>query len=368
MRFALRRLGIIGWSLYKRGSNQASPTPFSFEGSSDELKATVIVPTLDSPLPQGKSAIWCVSFELAWSRLKNDVVRGPVQIANAQAIADRLNGTTHTEADLNPDAVFAAAGLAKDGIVEHIHTQMANKFPKVPRPAIDVTPTSAVAYAYLAASSKFEIPFFENDEAFWFTDSAGKKTSIKSFGIRGKDDFAYHQLREQVEILYSPDRMEMRSNDDAEFVLDPCKTSQPYQIVVARVNRKETLAETVADVEAKIAQRPDEHALKIGPNDTLLIPSLAWKISHRFKELEGTDKQFTNAAVRDYHLDTAMQTIQFRLNRGGAELASESPIFLKPVPTNFEVNRPFLVYMKKRGGTRPFFVAWIENAELLETK
>jgi hypothetical protein len=62
------------------------------------------------------------------------------------------------------------------------------------------------------------------------------------------------------------------------------------------------------------------------------------------------------------------QTIQFRLDRGGAELASESKVEVKPGASLFHFDRPFLLIMKKRGGKRPFFVMWVDNAELLEAK
>ena len=55
---------------------------------------------------------------------------------------------------MGPDAVYAAAELAKEGIVERIRAQMASKFPNVPRPELDVPPDGAVAYAYLATSAK----------------------------------------------------------------------------------------------------------------------------------------------------------------------------------------------------------------------
>jgi hypothetical protein len=44
---------------------------------------------------------------------------------------------------------------------------------------------------------------------------------------------------------------------------------------------------------------------------------------------------------------------------------SASGIMAKPGDNHFEVSRPFLVLMRQRGGRRPFFVAWIDNAELL---
>jgi hypothetical protein len=369
---AAAAIGIVSWYLAKAVlfNEPYDPPPLSFDGSSDRLQQTVIVPDLDSPIPEGKSAIWCGSFQLAWNRLKDDVAKEPLQLSNAQPIADRLNRADLSEDDVGPDAVYAAAGLAIDGIVKRIQSQMAHKFPKVPRPNLDVPPEGAVAYAYLAASAKYDYPFFENDETFLFTDSAGKQTAVGSFGIRKKDDFAYKQLRQQVEVLSCPREAIWREKEIPEFILDPCKTSQPNQIVLARVDRKPTLADTLADVEQKIAVGPATDALtsELHQRDTLLVPNIAFRVIHHFKELEGKDKQFLNSALRELYLDTAIQTIQFRLDRSGAELASESKLLVKPGASYFHLNRPFLVYMKKRAAKHPFFVMWVENAELLEKK
>jgi hypothetical protein len=239
------------------------------------------------------------------------VAKGPIRLANAQPAADRLNRGDQSEGDLDREAVYAAAGLAKDGIVERIQAEMARKFPNVPRPEFDVPPDGAVAYAYLAASAKFDYPFFENDEPFLFTDSAGKKTAVGSFGIRQKDEYAYHRLRRQVQVLYCPQEAIWRERPIPEFILDPCKTSWPYQVVLARVNRKPTLAETLADVEQKIAAQPapDPFVSDVHPRDRLLVPNIVWKITHRFQELEGKDKQFLNPVLQGLYLDTAVQTM-----------------------------------------------------------
>jgi hypothetical protein len=359
----------IAWRYLLKGNERYDPPAISFDGTSDQLRQTVIVPTLDSPIPQGKSAIWCASFQLAWNRLRDDVAKEPIGLANALSIVDRLNRARHSEDDMDRDAVYAAAGLARDGIVERIQAEMASKFPDVQKPELHVPPDGVVAYAYLAASSKYDYPFFENDERFLFRDSAGKETAVGSFGIRKKDDYAYERLRRQVEILYCPRDALMSEKEVPEFVLDPCKTSKPYQIVLARVDGKPTLAETVANVQRKIAAQPADTLIsQLHSRDTLIVPNMAWKVSHRFKELEGQDKQFLNPLLRNLYLDTAMQTIQFRLDRSGAELASEAKVFAKPGAGFFHLNRPFLVYMKKRGSQHPFLVAWIENAELLEKK
>jgi hypothetical protein len=65
-------------------------------------------------------------------------------------------------------------------------------------------------------------------------------------------------------------------------------------------------------------------------------------------------------------VDVAQQDICFRLDRSGAELASESKMYAMPVATHYVFGKPFLIYMQKRGEKQPYFVMWVDNAELLK--
>src|SRR5262245_8297100 len=71
---AVAGMGIALWCVLKHRLiiDPSTAPPLYFDGNSDRLQQTIIVPTLDSPIPDGKSAIWCVSFQLAWNRLKED--------------------------------------------------------------------------------------------------------------------------------------------------------------------------------------------------------------------------------------------------------------------------------------------------------
>lgn len=339
----------------------------TFDGKSKDLHQTVIVPTLDTPIPDRRSAIWCSSFQLAWNRLKNDVAGGPILLENAQPLADRLNHAEYPETDLAPETFYSAAGLVRDDIMKRIQDDMAQKFPKVAQPLLDPPQSGAVAYGYVQAGVAFANPFFENDERFEFNDSAGRLKAVGAFGIRKKDDYAYDKLRRQVAILWYHVDEKWRGDDEvSEFVLDPCKESQPLQLILARIKRQPSLAATLADVQRKITERPARvYASGLAPRDTLLIPNMNWKVEHRFVELEGADKLFRNPSLRGLNLDTAFQSIQFRMDRSGAELASEAKEYCKPSASYFHFNRPFLIIMKNRGAKQPFFVMWVDNAELL---
>lgn len=356
----------VGW-LHRLTEPLAGSTEETFSGNSKNLHQTIILPTLDSPIPESKSAIWCSSFQLAWNRLKTDVAREPIRLEKAEELADQLNQAEASEADLAPETFYAAAGLVRDGVVQRIQRDMAQKFPEVPRPRFSVPQNGAVAYGYLRAGVKFSIPFFENDERFLFSSSAGGPSAVVAFGIRPKDADAYDGLRTQIAVLFVEHDYKSRKRDPGEFILDPYRSSLPHQLLLARVKRQPTLSAMLANVQRKMAAMPENsYTSSFHSNDTLLVPNMNWRIEHHFTELEGTDKRFLNSTLQGLYLDTAVQWIRFRMDRSGAELESEAKIEMKNgYPRAFHFDRPFLIIMKKRDAKQPFFVMWVDNAELL---
>jgi hypothetical protein len=289
--------------------------------------------------------------------LKDDVVKEPISIANAEAVAQRLNGSPFSESDLPDDSFYAAAGWAEDGIVRKIRYEMERRFHKKPLD-LNETGTALTAYGYLRARVPFTIPYFENTKEFLFTDGEGRKTAIASFGLRYEDEYAYDKLRSQFASLY----VQRNDGRPVEFAIDLCKDSNPNQMIIACIPRKEHLQAMVEEVERKIKL---ENARGLSCNAEVLIPCLNWSVTHHFKELEGEDKQVLNQGFAGLSIDTALQTIDFRLDRSGVELESEAKIEFKSEQINYIVDRPFLIYIKKRGTDRPFFVIWVDNAELL---
>jgi hypothetical protein len=358
-------LGVVGFILLRRRAPSEDPTaPLhapAFTGDSAKLEHTVIVPTLETPMPPGKNVIWCLSFQVAWKRLKNDVTKEPIKVNNAQAVADRLNNAPQSEADLDPESFYAAAGTAPE-VIARIQREMAAKFPTVPKPSIKDYPGSLIAYAYLQARVLFAVPYAEHAEGTSFRDSGGVVTWASGFGnipnARGQEE-----LCEQIGVLFSGG--EHTKTEHTSFALDLCKTSQPDQLILASIPPGASLSETLADLErrlqaAKLSKDRDEFARM----DVLLVPNLRFELTHHFLELEG--KSLDNAAFSGWGITTAYQDLRFRLDRCGAGMQAEAKIEIRPaVPRRFVFDRPFLIVMKKRGAQHPFFVMWVDNAELL---
>lgn len=232
------------------------------------------------------------------------------------------------------------------------------------------TPNGILAYSYLIANVPFKYPYRQVGDDFIFIDSNGVKTNVAAFGVWGYGR-RYKNMREQAEILFyqqdynEPDR-DMRMK---EFVVDLCKESSPYQIVAAVLEPRASLEETFEYINNRIEDFKEdelyEHKRYLGVNDILMVPEMFWEIDHRFEDLLW--KVVSNADP-PMPIVEARQGIKFRLDQYGAMLESEATFMIAATPRYFRFNRPFFVYMKKRDCERPFFVMWVDNAELLTKK
>lgn len=322
------------------------PPPLSFQGSSEELKATQVVPTLDTPSAAGRNVVWCVSFQMAWNEL-GKVLKAPVVVGGAEEMSGRLNAAP---APAPPTDHYANAGFVGEGIREKIAADMQKLFAKPVSLTPVADPNAIIAYAYLKATLDFPIHYFEAN-ALTFTASDGRQTRHSAFTNEprwGPDD---HELKNQVEILYAA--------DDG-FIVDPCKSSKPDQIILACIKPGETLAETVASVESRIRDSKPEALW-----EELVVPNLNWELDHDFKELLG--KRIKDCDLPDPTIITARQSIAFRLDRSGAKVESEAEMAVGAAkePRSFVFNRPFLILMKTRGAAQPYFALWVDNGELL---
>jgi len=218
---------------------------------SNDLKQTLIVATLDSPFPKYQNVIWCSTFQMAWDKIKNDIIGEPVEVPGAEKLADRLNRAKFSTKNLEDESYFATAGLLKDGIIEQIQNDMTQRFPSEPAPVFDDTNElpleTIVAYSYLNADIEFEHPFYVNNNEFDFQDSNGMITEVTSFCTRSYSD-SLDLVLEQVDVLYYK---QGDQTSETEFAVDLCKYTNPYQVILACVPQQKSLGKTVAFVEQK---------------------------------------------------------------------------------------------------------------------
>jgi hypothetical protein len=342
------------------------------EVDSRNLKQTVVVATLDCPLPEHKNAIWCATFQMAWDKLKQDIIGEPIQILGAEELADRLNRSQFPRGSLEERSYYTNAGFVKDGVIEKIRKDMAKRFPREPAPVFDkkytTSPDVIAAYAFLDVSIEFEHPFYTYRERFGFADSTGKIATVKAFcGHSAKHDKNAEAVRNQVEILYHEDDHSPRGE---QFAVDLCRETQPYQVILARMPHCVTFGESVRVLRERIAafeRNPDYEKLrKLRPGDSLIVPDVLYRLTHHFDDLLG--KHLGNPKWPDAFILEVMQRIDFTLSRTGVVVRSWSLAMVKSaVPRCLKFDRPFLICVQKREpNATPFFLMWVDNAELME--
>jgi hypothetical protein len=335
-----------------------APESPTFEGTSDELQKSQIVATLDSPIEPGQTTIWCASFQIGWKAIE-EYVGGPVKLEDSPSLAAELSAAPSLQESVPEDALLVEAGTVKDGVLARIDSQLTSRFPQALRPEFPpLTEDSLVAYAYLKANVRFTVPYCQNTYPLEFTDSAGRVTEVHSLGMGEEDEPG---LVAQPRVLF---RTGSPEGPDFEFAIDLCRTSKTSRIVVARIKPEKTLQAAFARVgrEESSYTGPDG----IEPHDFLAVPDMCWRLVHRFAELEG--KKVLNSGLNEQLLEVARQGIAFRLDYRGADLESEAVLTATTssiVPTQFVLDRPYLVFMQKRGSRSPYFAMWVDNAELL---
>ena len=328
------KIYIAGYYDYLLQSISYAKKAPTYSGSSESLNLTIIVPTLDSPIEENKNVIWSSVFQLALSELPDDVTN--------------VFGEFDETDNMAPESYYTAVGKVSDGIIDVIKNDMAENFPKHSMPQFDKS-DGLLVYSYLDLHVPFKYPFAQYKERFEFTDSQGKQTNISAFGLWESIKYG------QVELLYSSlDPEEYKDGKHVkEFVIDLCKYSEPYQVIVSVVEPNETLTETINYVEKKI----EDFKLSKDPSnrseyfryDILLVPEMFWHINHKFQDIQNVD---------------AYQEMSLRFDRSGTVREDKSSVMKKIINRRFECNRPFMLYIKKRGSTQPCFVMWIDNAEL----
>lgn len=342
---------IIGYSIFPftiQFNLSQDLTP-SFEGNSKDLQSTQIVATLDEPIKKEHNVVWSVGFLSLWKSLQSDFIKEDIRFEDNLSLVDRLNSAKDLSQELSSVNIEKFIGYKKDfnGKLDVVH------YPD----------NALLIHSKLKSNIRFTTPYFDTD-TITFSD---QKIAVSSFGI-GKSNRGNDELREQIKILYAKaKRLKVE-----EFVIDLNVDDQKNQLIVAQIELKSTLQETLNYVNKKIIAsekviRDGNYTifnnLKFGSNSVIKIPNIYFKIQHNYSELE--NQKFENEKLKDKILGLVRDTIEFKLDKNGADLRVESLMLAASRPTDFIFDKPFLVIMRDRKSKAPYFVVWIENDILL---
>lgn len=326
---------------------------------------TTITAYLEEPIGTENNIIYCGAFQKAWDKLHDDVFKEDIQLASHPVMAQKLNKQLLRPRDLSEDSYVAEAGPWTSDLVARINRNLQEKFgdeadgcsiAKAPdeRPRI-------IAYAFLYKKLEFPTKFEKLRDPILF-QASGAQTPLKAFGV---DWFStvnevHRKLSDQVRVLY------YRTSDD--FAISFSSKSDDDKIILAKLAPGKSLLETYQKATAVTA--PASATLVDG--ETLRVPKVDFDLTRHFSEIERKD--ILNAGWSNWFIEAAEQEIKFTLDETGAVVRSR--VFLAgglkeeaPAPTSeprrFVFDKPFLICLKQKNGTLPYFCMWVNNPELM---
>ncbi|MHC4505457.1 MAG: hypothetical protein ACYTFI_19305 [Planctomycetota bacterium] len=347
----------LGWIACRETHDSALTDKGLIKASAAELKATVVTPHLEHGIAGGRNVLWCATFQLAWDEVASFIGES-VKMQNPDPAVAILNKQTVGAKDLDEASYVALAGDLRGGIYGKIDAALQAKFggaavPKLSRSPTIGRPQDIFAYAYLFKNLEFAVPFEDIAEPLPF-----RGTRVRCFGV-GPEKKAPPAMLDQVRVL-------AYDEDAGTFILELVTKAKGDQLILAKIEPGETLADTIAAVLNRKAE-----ATAMFPHDVLMVPKLNFDLRRRYGELEGRWLIVKNPKYANERLQilSALQDVRFQLDEKGARLRSESHIAIgcsaPPSGRRFVFDGPFLILMKRKEATNPYFAMWVDNAELL---
>ena len=285
----------------------------------DDLKKTDITSHLEVPIQSGWNIVFCATFQIAWSRLKDDIIREDIKVKTPVTIVPYLNKGLVTEADMDAKDNLAMAGFVKDDIVEKINQSLQSKFGVdawLLNPHEYKDPATILAYAFLNKDMQFKNPFEDFTNPIHFV-SGSRSDKVAGFGVHQYLSQPEHsQMGGQVEILEYIDK--------GNFIIRLKAESSEDEIVLAKVAPDATLLNTYEKINARIA---GSQPIRLQKNDVLQIPKFDLALIQSYSTL--LDVHLANKGFEDYFFTEAAQRINFKLDESGARVKSEGKIVLK---------------------------------------
>lgn len=332
---------------------------------------TLLLAVSGSPVVVDQTLVYCATVQLAWDLLRPGTDQ-PVDVTNGTPISDALNAYPFPAQALDKQDYFAgASGLAPDQS-RKLFEEFRERFPNAPVEMLNSPAglTGVRILAYLQKSLPFPdvmerfpkpLPFLHGDQV----------TNVKSFGwpSSSREGTPAYVLINTVEVS------DYTGTKDF-IVLLKSDSRRQDEIILARIKPAATLRATWDAVAARLKQPIANQVVReLRGMDELQIPIISFGVTSPVSEVIGLS--IPTATNPDRFIADARQTMRFRLDEYGAELIADTQMVIgefgegePPVdplaPRQLIFDGPFLLALKEKSASEPYFLAWIGNTDLME--
>lgn len=320
--------------------------------------AIELVPTLKAEATV-ENRIWVGTFQLAWNELMDKFLKGPVEFENySSSVIEDLNKQSFSADYLDSNSYYTKFGETSPELKKEIANAIKEKFNEKSDllDAVDWTKEKGkyTAYAMLKKDFKFIKAFSKLDK-----ESFGKnKTKVEYFGINEKSD---SDLDDTLHVLF------YNSKDDFAVAI---RTQDKDVVYLYRTDDNKTFDKLYSDMFMKKAAY--DGSFSFNNKDELKVPNIDMFKMQSFPEVEKKRIKGT-----DLMIDSALETVQFKMNNEGVKLKSEAILMMKTCalmpeedlkPRKFYFDDTFVLFLQEADKNKPYFAMRVADvAELNKT-
>ena len=297
--------------------------------------------------------IWCGTFQLIWNDLKNDLAKQDIVFTPQLKVVENLNKETFRVNDLSDKYFYKKIGTPSISLKKEIEQAIKDKFNEKSDILNDFEwenrdPKDYFLYAMLKKEFQFEKAFEELDNGK-FTDYE----NVSYFGIKKSSES--EELRNQVKVLY------YNSKDDFAIKLI---TKQEDEVILCKNPKGNTFNEIYKNITTQESKYKGNKNFQEG--ELLKVPNIKMNEKTEFTEIQNKSFLFSNGD--SYHIEKALQTIQFELDKTGGKIKSEAGMMVKYESAimideirEFAIDDTFAIFLKENGKDKPYFAGKIED-------
>ncbi len=316
--------------------------------------APEMLPAFSSEFKQ-QDRLWVATFQLAWNEFMNNIVKGYIMFnGGTPQNVKILNRQEFKKNMLSQDSYYVAYGRTNNALKKQIEDAIWNKFKEKSELLNNVNwndPTNAyLIYSMLLKDFKFTTRF----DILGVEKFARSKQKVQYFGI---DKNSPQNLYNGVDVLFYNNRFDyavsLKSDKD--------------EVILYRTNLNFNFEDLYNDLNIKSQKYKGNK--KFAAGDKLKVPFMSLKAKTGYPELCNKEILHTDKL----YISQALQTADFNMNNTGVKLKSEAimdikvmsmPVAVKQKGRNFFFNNTFIIFMKEKNQSKPYFAMRVRDIDL----
>lgn len=317
-------------------------------------EGVAVVPTFDDEISSDSS--YCATFQLVWNDMKNEIIKKDIVFNPEEIMATNLNKESFTEDMISDSYYFKVFGPKTIKLKEEIVNGIKEKFNQTSdilddfdwgEDALD-DPDLRRYFFYTMLYREFE---YKQRFTVLENSNFGNYEDVKYFGVASNSS---SEVRNQIIVLF------YNSKDDFAIKL----TTKSNDEVIFYKNPK---GKTFNEIYSNMTNDANKYtgSKNFSNNDTFKVPMINFNVKREYNELQ--NNPFYDDENREYVIEKAVQTINFKLDEKGGRVKSEAAIDTNvtsaPVKEsrNFNVDDTFAIFLKESSRDMPYFAARIDN-------